>query len=68
MAKSSNNRLVSLEKHLKGSISTYNMSAPSEAYIPWNNDGFSNENEATATCFCSAVQLVFVSDPSDGRL
>lgn len=25
------------------------------------NDGWSNENEATATCFCGAVQLAFVS-------
>jgi hypothetical protein len=24
-------------------------------------DGWSNEDEATATCFCGAVQLVFVS-------
>lgn len=27
-------------------------------------DGWSKENEATATCFCGAVQLVFVSRPS----
>lgn len=25
------------------------------------NDGWSNEDEATATCFCGAVQLAFVS-------
>ncbi len=25
------------------------------------NDGWSNEDEATATCFCGAVQLSFVS-------
>lgn len=25
------------------------------------NDGYSNEDEATATCFCGAVQLAFVS-------
>lgn len=25
------------------------------------HDGWSNENEATATCFCGAVQLSFVS-------
>lgn len=33
-------------------------------YFPLNglaNDGYSNENEATATCFCGAVQLAFVS-------
>jgi hypothetical protein len=26
-----------------------------------SNDGWSNEDEATATCFCGAVQLVLVS-------
>jgi hypothetical protein len=26
-----------------------------------SNDGWSNEHEATATCFCGAVQLVLVS-------
>ncbi len=25
------------------------------------NDGWSTEDEATATCFCGAVQLAFVS-------
>ncbi len=33
-------------------------------YIPLAglaDDGWSRENEATATCFCGAVQLVFVS-------
>lgn len=25
------------------------------------DDGWSNEDEATATCFCGCVQLVFVS-------
>jgi hypothetical protein len=25
------------------------------------NDGWSNEDEATATCYCGAVQLAFVS-------
>lgn len=29
-------------------------------------DGWSTEDEATATCFCGAVQLVFVSN--DHRL
>lgn len=27
-------------------------------------DGWSKEDEATATCFCGAVQLAFVSDPA----
>ncbi|KAF2114996.1 Mss4-like protein [Lophiotrema nucula] len=35
----------------------------SKPYIPalskGTDDGFSNEDEATATCFCGAVQLVF---------
>jgi hypothetical protein len=29
------------------------------------NDGWSKEDEATATCFCGAVQLAFVSLPQD---
>jgi hypothetical protein len=28
------------------------------------NDGWSKEDEATATCFCGAVQLAFVSSTS----
>ncbi|POY74049.1 hypothetical protein BMF94_2861 [Rhodotorula taiwanensis] len=48
---------------------SYNPDAPSFAkadhskpYYPCNGlatDGFSNENEATATCFCGAVQYAF---------
>jgi hypothetical protein len=26
-----------------------------------SNDGWSNEDEATATCFCGSVQLILVS-------
>ena len=36
----------------------------SKPYIPLAslaNDGWSKEDEATATCLCGAVQLVFVS-------
>jgi hypothetical protein len=36
----------------------------SKPYIPLAglaNDGWSKEEEATATCFCGAVQLAFVS-------
>ncbi|KAJ7064899.1 Mss4-like protein [Mycena amicta] len=36
--------------------------APSESFFPLASgasDGWSNENEATATCFCGAVQLAF---------
>jgi hypothetical protein len=36
----------------------------SEPYFPLAgcvDDGWSKEDEATATCFCSAVQLAFVS-------
>ena len=36
----------------------------SKPYFPLSgqaNDGWSKEDEATATCFCGAVQLVFVS-------
>ena len=29
------------------------------------DDGWSTENEATATCFCGAVQLSFVSIDSE---
>jgi hypothetical protein len=42
-------------------------SAPRDNSKPWfplagqANDGWSNEEEATATCFCGAVQLSFVS-------
>lgn len=35
----------------------------SKPYIPQAgsaNDGWSKEDEATATCFCGAVQLAFV--------
>jgi hypothetical protein len=42
----------------------------SKPYIPLAglaSDGWSNEDEATATCFCGEVQLVFVS-PVDSRL
>jgi len=31
----------------------------SKPYIPLGEDGWSKENEATATCFCGAVQLAF---------
>ena len=36
----------------------------SESFIPLSSlaqDGWSKEDEATATCFCGAVQLAFVS-------
>jgi hypothetical protein len=36
----------------------------SKPYIPLAgcaSDGWSNEDEATATCFCGEIQLVFVS-------
>jgi hypothetical protein len=39
----------------------------SKPYLPLAGsamDGWSNEHEATATCFCGAVQLAFVSLPS----
>ena len=39
----------------------------SKPYIPLAglaNDGWSKEDEATATCFCGAVQLAFVSRAS----
>jgi hypothetical protein len=43
-----------------------------KAYFPLAgsaNDGWSNEDEATATCFCGAVQLAFVSlVPKSARL
>ncbi|QKX59935.1 uncharacterized protein TRUGW13939_07077 [Talaromyces rugulosus] len=35
-----------------------------KAYIPLaglSDDGWSKDNEATATCYCGAVQLAFVS-------
>lgn len=39
----------------------------SKPYIPLAGvatDGWSKEDEATATCFCGAVQLAFVSAPT----
>lgn len=45
-------------------IHLLNMVVPADKpYFPLNgvaNDGWSNEEEATATCFCGAVQLAFV--------
>ena len=32
------------------------------------NDGWSKEGEATATCFCGAVQLAFVSITLDSAI
>ena len=46
-------------------VSTADKSKP---YIPLSGcaeDGWSKEDEATATCFCGAVQLAFVSLPLD---
>ena len=44
----------------------------SKPYIPLAglaDDGYSKEDEATATCFCGAVQLAFVSlAPESARL
>jgi hypothetical protein len=37
----------------------------SKPYIPLagsSNDGWSTKNQATATCYCGTVQLVFVSN------
>ena len=31
------------------------------------SDGWSTEEEATATCYCGAVQLAFVSAPQHGQ-
>jgi hypothetical protein len=43
------------------------MSPRSDAKIPANasltHDGWSSEDEATATCFCGAVQLIVVGSP-----
>lgn len=33
-----------------------------------SSDGWSTEDEATATCFCGAVQLVLVSLPESYKL
>lgn len=52
-------RLKAIEKHI--SMATTDKSKP---YIPLAgcaDDGWSKEDEATATCFCGAVQLAFVS-------
>jgi hypothetical protein len=38
----------------------------SKPYIPLSggaDDGWSKEDQATATCYCGAVQLAFVSVP-----
>lgn len=40
---------------------------PADASQPWiplgggSEDGYNNGKEATATCFCGAIQLAFVS-------
>lgn len=31
-----------------------------ESYLPFENDGWSNKERATATCYCGEVQLSFV--------
>jgi hypothetical protein len=39
-------------------------------YLPVANlthDGWSNDHEATATCYCGAVQIVFVRFPLSDR-
>ena len=41
----------------KVSSGTRSIMAP---YMPLGGDGYSKDNEATATCFCGAVQLAFV--------
>jgi len=45
-------------------MSTNNIIDKTRPYFPvagLANDGWSTEDEATATCFCGAVQLSFVS-------
>ena len=43
---------------MTSSDSTKNASLPLAGLA---RDGWSNEKEATATCFCGSVQMVFVS-------
>lgn len=43
------------------SISTAGTSKPFIPLAGSASDGWSKEDEATATCFCGAVQLAFVS-------
>ena len=52
-------RLAAIQKHT-AMVADYKR----EPYIPLAgcaDDGWSKEDEATATCFCGAVQLAFVS-------
>ena len=49
---------------IPNSFSSVRDSDKSKPYIPCagvSSDGWSKDNEATATCFCGAVQLAFVS-------
>jgi hypothetical protein len=53
-------------------IKSFNMVVPTnKPYLPISglaNDGWSTETEATATCFCGAVQLAFVNHPLSSTL
>jgi hypothetical protein len=58
MASKSNSRLEAIQKQIP-SVAASDKSKP---YIPLASlatDGWSKEDEATATCFCGAVQLAF---------
>lgn len=53
------------QTHVKQSINMAASADTSKPYIPLTSlarDGWSTDEEATATCFCGAVQLAFVSD------
>lgn len=42
-----------------------------QPYIPHNSlkqDGYSKDGEATATCYCGAIQLAFVSSRSSSAV
>ena len=59
-------RLAAIQKHTE-MVADHK----SESYIPLSgcaDDGWSKEDEATATCFCGAVQLAFVSSTSSSTL
>lgn len=56
-------RLTAIKKHTAMSVSAA-ITDRSKSYFPvagQATDGWSSEDEATATCFCGTVQLAFVS-------
>lgn len=60
-ASRANTRLSAIQNHTTMSVKNADKSKPYMPLASLTQDGYSNEDEATATCFCGAVQLAFVS-------